>query len=128
MQCPKCHGIMIALESEDMDALQCESCQGIWFRDGTHEKARHNHRVINISKTNAAAVYNAVRDIQCPECHQKMIHMIDREQHHIGYESCPYCYGVFFDAGEFKDFAENSLLERLKEAFVTFRNNLRHNS
>ena len=125
MQCPKCQGLMNVVEHNEIDALQCAGCQGIWFREGSHEQARHNH-VIETGTTNAAAAYDPVRDVQCPECHQKMIRMIDRQQHHIHYESCPYCFGVFFDAGEFRDFTEYGLLERMKEAFLTLRNNLRH--
>lgn len=116
---------MNVIDRDEIDALQCVACQGIWFREGTHEKARHS-RVIDVATDAGRTSSAAVRDVQCPECHQKMIRMIDRQQHHIHYESCPYCYGVFFDAGEFRDYTEYSLLERMKEAFITLRNNLRH--
>jgi Zn-finger nucleic acid-binding protein len=32
-----------------------------------------------------------------------MIRMVDRHQPHIWYESCPVCFGVYMDAGEFRD-------------------------
>jgi hypothetical protein len=32
--------------------------------------------------------------------------MVDAEQPHIHFESCKYCYGRFFDAGEVRDLAE----------------------
>ena len=40
--------------------------------------------------------------------------MADRRQPHIWYESCKVCYGVFFDAGEFTDFKEETLLDWFK--------------
>jgi 4a-hydroxytetrahydrobiopterin dehydratase len=32
--------------------------------------------------------------------------MVDAKQPHLWYEACTECYGIFFDAGEFKDFKE----------------------
>lgn len=125
MNCPKCHAAMNTINSPDIVALQCSGCHGIWFREGTHEKARHRTD-IDIANTHAAAVYDEVRDITCPECHQKMIRMIDRAQHHIHYESCTYCDGVFFDAGEFSDFTAYSFVERVKEVITTLKINLKH--
>ena len=43
---------------------------------------------------------------------------------HIKYESCPICYGTFFDAGEFRDLKENSVLERFLQMLQTLRTNL----
>lgn len=124
MDCPKCKAVMNPINNPDVVAQQCPACRGIWFKEGTHEKARNLHD-IDVEKTNAAAAYGDVRDIACPECHQKMIKMIDRTQHHIHYEACTYCDGVFFDAGEFKDFTEFSFLERVKEAIATLRINIK---
>jgi hypothetical protein len=38
----------------------------------------------------------------------------DTDQPHIVFEKCSACSGVFFDAGEFTDFQEYTLAERLK--------------
>jgi Zn-finger nucleic acid-binding protein len=35
--------------------------------------------------------------------------MVDKAQPSLWFESCPLCFGVFFDAGEFSDFREESL-------------------
>jgi uncharacterized protein len=37
--------------------------------------------------------------------------MVDPQQPHIWFESCKNCYGRFYDAGEFRDFAEHTLVE-----------------
>jgi hypothetical protein len=44
-----------------------------------------------------------------------MIQMTDHKQPHIKYESCTVCYGVFFDAGEFRDYKEVTLAESVRK-------------
>jgi len=41
--------------------------------------------------------------IDCPVCHTPMIRMVDLKNRKVWYESCPVCYGVFYDAGEFRE-------------------------
>ena len=53
-----------------------------------------------------------------------MLPMVDKDQVHIKYESCPICYGAFFDAGEFCDLKEHRVLERFTEMLGTLRINL----
>ena len=55
--------------------------------------------------------------MNCPKCGTLMIHLVDVEQNHIGYEACPHDYGVFFDAGEFTDYSQKTLLESLRRLF-----------
>jgi len=43
-----------------------------------------------------------------------MIRMVDNKQPHIWYESCTICNGVFFDAGEFKDYKEHTFADFIK--------------
>ncbi|WP_455375671.1 TFIIB-type zinc ribbon-containing protein [Kaarinaea lacus] len=66
-----------------------------------------------------------VRKIKCPKCNDTMINMVDKEQFHIHYELCPLCYGTFFDAGEFRDLKENTILERFKDMLDTLRSSLK---
>ncbi|WP_211369490.1 hypothetical protein [Pseudoxanthomonas kalamensis] len=40
--------------------------------------------------------------------------MVDPQQPHIWFESCKYCYGRFYDAGEFRDYAEHDLADWIK--------------
>ena len=46
-----------------------------------------------------------------------MFQMVVAGQPHIAYESCGVCHGVFFDAGEFRDFREETFGERLRATF-----------
>ncbi|WP_231636561.1 MULTISPECIES: zf-TFIIB domain-containing protein [Planktothricoides] len=41
----------------------------------------------------------------------------DLKQSHIFYEKCPVCYGMWFDAGEFKDYKEETVFETIKNFF-----------
>ena len=70
--------------------------------------------------------YNELRDILCPACghEQQMIPMVDKDQFHIKYEACPSCYGLFFDAGEFTDLKEHTVIERFRQMMDTLRSNL----
>ena len=117
---------MEKVNSEEFSALKCVGCSGIWFQDGSHELAKSIEGVSNIDKntTNSQAAYNEMRDIDCPECSKKMIKMIDRGQYHIQFEACTYCNGVYFDAGEFKDLTEFTLMERIKQAVQTLKSNI----
>ncbi len=58
--------------------------------------------------------YNKIDKIDCPKCNSRMVRMVDSKQSHIWYEACNVCYGVFFDAGEFKDFKEYNFGDFLK--------------
>lgn len=126
MICPKCESEMKDLETDAFSAMKCTGCAGIWFRGGSHELAKTLEGAANFDSAadSGNESLNEIRDIDCPECRQKMIKMIDREQLHIEFEACTYCNGVFFDAGEFKDLTEFSLLERLKLAVSTVRSNI----
>lgn len=93
---------------------RCTRCKGIWFDQqeqsrvksvrGTH-KADTGHQAIG-------EYYNTIRDIQCPRCSLLMKKDITkRGRIAIQIETCPKCNGSYFDAGEFRCFAEPTILE-----------------
>jgi len=43
--------------------------------------------------------------------------MVDPEHPHIWFESCPGCFGVYFDAGEFSDYKEKTVLDFVRSLF-----------
>jgi Zn-finger nucleic acid-binding protein len=43
--------------------------------------------------------------------------MVVNDQPHIWYEACPVCYGTYFDAGEFRDFKAETILDTVKDVF-----------
>lgn len=126
MDCPKCKCKMVEIDDVSFPALKCSGCDGIWFRDGSLELAKSIEGAdeIDSNASHAQAAYNEVRDVECPECHKKMVKMVDRAQLHIEFEACSYCNGVFLDSGEFKDLSEFTLFERAKQAIQTLKSNL----
>jgi len=80
---------------------------------------------IDIGDPEVGEWQDKVRKINCPKCNDQMITMVDKEQFHIHYELCPSCYGTFFDAGEFRDLKEHTIMERFKEMLDTIRTNIK---
>jgi Zn-finger nucleic acid-binding protein len=90
---------------------RCTSCGGMWF-DAFESDAVKGAGAAAAADTGSASKGKAKNEqgkIECPKCHTRTIRMVDREQPHIWFESCPVCYGRFFDAGEFRDVAEKGL-------------------
>jgi hypothetical protein len=67
---------------------------------------------IDSIKENKPEISSVVdKKVKCPKCNVKMHTMKDILQHHIEYEQCGSCMGVFLDAGEFTDIKEFTLKE-----------------
>ena len=123
MECPKCKSDMEKVTYEKIEVDRCTNCKGIWFDMLEHEhlKAIENSESIDIGEAKVGKEYDKIDRIDCPVCQTPMIRMVDREQPHIGYEACTRCYGVFFDAGEFKDYKEHTILDFFKDIFAKKR-------
>ena len=61
--------------------------------------------------------FDPIREVDCPRCNTRMHTVTDSHQSHIDYEACPSCEGTFFDAGEYRDLADFTLIERVIERF-----------
>ncbi|MGN6151373.1 MAG: zf-TFIIB domain-containing protein [Lysobacteraceae bacterium] len=114
MQCPKCHAPMHPVSDTEETVQRCTACNGLWFEIMAHEQLREEaERIDPVAPSPPAAdeafdpTAPATRVILCPACgHYPLIHMVDPHQPHIRFESCKFCYGRFYDAGEFRDFAD----------------------
>jgi Zn-finger nucleic acid-binding protein len=117
MDCPKCQSPMEAVVYESFEVNRCTNCKGLWFdlREQEHLKDIEGSESIDVGTPEEGAPYNEVGRIECSICHTPMIRMVDAAQPHIWYESCPTCYGVFFDAGEFRDYKERTILDFFKD-------------
>ena len=117
MDCPKCQSPMETVTYESIQVERCTKCKGLWFdlREQEHLKGLRGSESIDVGSPEGGADYNKVGSIECSICHTPMIRMVDAIQPHIWYESCTSCNGIFFDAGEFRDFKERTLLDRLKD-------------
>jgi len=123
MQCPKCLSDMEVVTFKTIEVERCTSCKGLWFDMLEHEdlKKLSGSEVIDTGDPEIGKVYNKIDKINCPKCSTEMIRMADRHQHHIWYESCHQCYGVFFDAGEFIDYKEETILDYFKDLIAPER-------
>jgi Zn-finger nucleic acid-binding protein len=97
---------------------RCTGCKGLWMAAGDRENLAvvRNAESIDIGPRHVEDRNERVK-IDCPECHTRMIRMVDHEQPHIWYESCPVCYGVFHDAGEFRDYKSHTVVDFFRDLF-----------
>lgn len=117
MKCPKCDSELKVLLFQDVEIDRCPGCGGLWFDAFEHEELKllRGSEKIDYSPLKPASA--GTGSGRCPKDQQPLFAMIVAGQPHIAYESCGFCHGVFFDAGEFKDFKEETLGERLRAAF-----------
>lgn len=116
MQCPKCAHDMERVTFNGVEVDRCKLCKGIWFDATEHEKLREMEgaEAIDVGDPQVGELFNREEGINCPVCKVRMIPMVDKDQTHIWYEGCTVCYGVFFDAGEFKDFKFHTLMDVIR--------------
>jgi uncharacterized protein len=117
LDCPKCGAWMEKVAFGGITVDRCVSCKAVWFdaREQEHLKEVENSESIDSPRGNSTNAPAASGRLKCPVCHTPMIHMTDHQQPHIKFESCTVCYGVFFDAGEFRDYKEITLVESVKK-------------
>lgn len=126
MKCPKCESEFESVTYQGIEIERCLGCRGLWFDILEKEDLVQikGSETIDIGNSQVGAQYSNQQDVHCPHCSVEMIPMVDKDQFHIKYESCPICYGTFFDAGEFRDLKEHTVLERFMEMLHTLRTNL----
>ena len=102
---------MDAVPVGGVEVDRCSGCGGLWFDAFEDEAVREAGaaRALDRGSEEVGRTQNQQGKIDCPRCHTRTIRMVDREQPHVWYESCPVCHGKFFDAGEFRDVSEHTL-------------------
>jgi Zn-finger nucleic acid-binding protein len=106
---------MEPVEYQGIQVDRCNGCGGLWFDLLEQEdlKGLKGSEAIDPGRPGEGAKHDAQARVLCPRDQTRMLPMVDPAQPHIWIESCPVCHGAFFDAGEFKDYKELTLLERL---------------
>jgi Zn-finger nucleic acid-binding protein len=126
MNCPKCSGELKSDFFEQIEFERCDNCGGLWFdmleKDDLIKI--EGSEAIDIGNEQVGLQYRDIQNIDCPVCNQPMLAMVDKDQFHIKYESCMNCFGTFFDAGEFKDLKENTVLDRFSKMLAALRSHL----
>lgn len=122
MRCPKCAQLMEKVPTEAGVVDRCKQCQGLWFDMLEHQDLKGLAHIVDTGSKELGARYNKLDQIRCPVCpNSKLLRMVDAEQPHIWFESCPTCYGRFYDAGEYRDYATLSLADLVRRFFVKAR-------
>ena len=98
---------------------RCETCGGLWFDLLEHEHLKNAKagQAIDTGDPAIGKSHDAQRHIACPRCSTQTIGMVFPDKPHIHYEACTVCYGLYLDAGEFKDFTHESFADRIRDAF-----------
>jgi Zn-finger nucleic acid-binding protein len=119
MKCPKCDAAMELVTFDGVTVDRCTGCKGIWF-DANEQKQLKEKKgadAIDIGDVAMGKKMDKITDIKCPRCAVTMIRMVDVDQNHIDFEACTNCYGIFLDAGEFKDLKDYTVSDYLKGLF-----------
>lgn len=116
MLCPKCQNQMEQVETPFGEVERCTSCKGLWIDAFEQEEMVQIAEGIDIGSETVGKENNQIGKIKCPCCRNiQMLRMVDAKQPHIWYESCPSCYGRYYDAGELTDLSKNTLSDFLKK-------------
>lgn len=128
MDCPKCKAAMnektIRTLQGPVTIDQCSACEGFWFDTGEVEKLKDTWRpdFIDSGDAKKGKDLNKQRDVNCPRCNKRMDKVSDPKQRHIHLETC-HEHGVFMDAGEFRDYKNETLMDIFRGAVALIRKN-----
>jgi Zn-finger nucleic acid-binding protein len=111
MQCPKCAGAMESVTHNQNTLERCTQCKGIWFDGSQHKLVKREKGAANLDtgSVKVGKEYDHMQDVGCPRCDLKLDRRPDPMQPHIFYDVCPQGHGIYFDAGEFRDFVEEDI-------------------
>lgn len=107
----------------EIEVDRCTDCGGLWFDPVELErlKAARGSEAIDAGDPKRGRELNSMKRVLCPTCGTSMLRMVNPRQTHIWYERCPSCYGVFLDAGEFKDYKHETLLDLVRDLWARRR-------
>ena len=120
MNCPKCNELMESVTHESTAVDRCTACGGLWLDLFETEDLIETETGASVDTGNRlkGMAMNRVRDIDCPRCHHPMQTVSDREDPGLKFEVCTDCHGYFLDAGELRDMAKATPVERATETFL----------
>jgi Zn-finger nucleic acid-binding protein len=110
---------MLEVTEQGVTVDRCEGCGGIFFDGLEHEqlKAMHAAAKIDIGEPALGRRNDKQKVVLCPHCNTGMLRLTIHGQSHIHVDSCPVCYGTYFDAGEFVDYQNLTFGDRIRTFF-----------
>ncbi|MEJ2766012.1 zf-TFIIB domain-containing protein [Photobacterium sp. MCCC 1A19761] len=122
MKCPKCKSDFEQLHTPLGDVERCTDCKGLWVDIYELEDVKPIAESLDTGDVEVGKEFNKIGHIDCPVCpNNQLLRMVDPKQPHIWFESCPTCYGRFYDAGELIDLSEYTISDFLKKFTVEER-------
>jgi Zn-finger nucleic acid-binding protein len=124
MKCPKCGNPFATAKVGAVEVDRCTGCTGLWFDRGELEQALGlpgSAETLDFEDPRVGQAFNEYDEYDCPACGGAMLRMVDPKQHHIWFEKCSACHGVFLDAGEFKDLQTHDWLDYFKDLLTKQR-------
>ena len=116
--CPKCQGTLEKVVYANWEVQRCTDCYGIWFTDLEADRLKEipGSETIDIGDPSIGDRFDQKRNINCPICETHLTPMVYLLSHsHIFFEKCPDCHGLWFDAGEFTNYKQDTDAEELDE-------------
>ena len=118
LHCPKCKSHFETIEIGTLEVERRTGCEGLWFDVLEWIEARELEAAERLDKGNPkhGELHDRDTGLLCPKCRAVPLTRLE-VPHHTGLhiDKCPRCYGAFFDAGEFLEYRELTLIERLKK-------------
>lgn len=116
--CPKCGKPMEPHSIDGISFQRCTGCAGLWLGTPDMERlmgAKSEARAADIGARELGDWTAEIKgSLNCPNDGSQLIRMVNHKQPHVHFESCKVCGGVFLDAGELRDLASFTLIERLR--------------
>lgn len=111
---------MEAVRFESIEVDRCTSCKGLFFdaMEAENLRKKPGSQAIDVGDAAVGKTQNANDRIRCPRDTTKMIRIVDPQQPHLWLETCAVCNGMFFDAGEFRDWKDETLLDLVRGWFA----------
>ncbi len=108
---------MGTIEYNGVKVERCTKCYGLFFDHLEKEtlKKMECADIIDVGDEFVGAKFNEILDVACPKCETKMEHVLRTDPFEIKFECCPACKGIYFDAGEFRDYLEDEIYEQFQD-------------
>ena len=123
MHCPMCHEAMKAKKIGDVEIDECLQCRGIWFDKGELAEAKDqvdpDLRWLDFGIWQREARFH-INDgpLKCPRCRKNAMREINFQGPDVDFKFCPWCEGVWLDAGDFRNIL-NALSEEAESKSVS---------
>jgi Zn-finger nucleic acid-binding protein len=99
---------MTAVKIGNVVLDECQQCRGLWFDKKELEEAKDevdpDLRWLDFDIWHHEAQFN-LRDepLKCPRCSSTAMQAVNYQEPDINFTFCPYCEGVWLEAGHFKN-------------------------